>query len=231
MQDWDWEVWQRHVHDKDKRWVFNKLEVALRQGLHAGPAGTPPLKEGVYVVRPVYNVFGMGISAKKVYYTLSQYDSYVSHGAVEPGNFWCEWLSGPNYSVDYVFGDDFRWKTDSVTVGEHFDDSNLTKFRTWTKLSPEQAPEISDLPLELPLEGLKELNVEMRDGKIIEAHFRLGHRRFADLPVGTVISPIWDNDTFEGSELMLEEDPAMRKHMEASGNVSNVRQGYIIQRP
>lgn len=50
----DYETWEAFMHLEEFRWLFNKLEVALRQGLHAGPSGTAPRYAGTYISRPTY---------------------------------------------------------------------------------------------------------------------------------------------------------------------------------
>jgi hypothetical protein len=73
----DFQAWNLY-RDTEHRWVFNKLEVALRQGLHAGPAATAPDRNGTYIYRPIYNLYGMGIGAKKFKYDKdSMYDSLI----------------------------------------------------------------------------------------------------------------------------------------------------------
>ena len=49
------------------RWVFNKLEVALKLGYEAGPACVPVQHTGTYIVRPIYNLYGMSVGAKRVF--------------------------------------------------------------------------------------------------------------------------------------------------------------------
>ena len=58
MIDSDQDAWEAYPQH---RWVFNKLEVALRQGFHAGPACSRVTFEGKkkVVIRPIYNLFGM----------------------------------------------------------------------------------------------------------------------------------------------------------------------------
>jgi hypothetical protein len=230
IYDEDYETWNAYKHDESKRWVFNKLEVALRQGLNAGPAGTAPDSPGDYVVRPVYNIYGMGISASKVTYNDDQFEQYINHNGVKPGHFWCEWLEGPHRSVDYVFKDG-RWVISSVLIGNHYNENNLTKFHYWTKVPTQLGTPIGRLPLVLPLDDLTALNIEFRSQNIIEVHFRLGNDPFDDLPVGSVITPIWnDDEPISGQEFRanLHEDMELYS---ASGNLSDVRRGYSILRP
>lgn len=241
--DEDFQTWEAFKHKENFRWLFNKLEVALRQGLHAGPAGTAPQHSGLYISRPVYNPYGMGIGAKKFAYDADKdYEDFTNHAVVPPGHFWCEWLPGPQYTIDYQVKPDYRtWEAQSILVGEHHDDSNLTKFKQWTKLDPNEAPNVYTLPIKLPWfgvgaqvwdrEAVPGFNIEMRRGKIIEIHLRHGNDPFDDLPVGTTITPVWHGeevpDGVEFKENLFED---MTKYS-ASGNLSIVRKGYIINRP
>lgn len=136
----DHEMWQK-FGTSEYRWAFNKLEVAMRQGLHCGPAGTAPERSGDYIYRPVYNPFGMGIGATKFSYDLeADAERFTRHEVVPPGYFWCEWLEGPHLSIDYRKWTDGVWRTASVWEGEHRSDDNLTKFSRWTKLDADVAP-------------------------------------------------------------------------------------------
>lgn len=227
----DFETWDYYHQFPDLRWAFNKLEVALRQNLHAGPAGTAPKHEGWYITRPIYNIFGMGISAEKIYYTLDMEHSFVNHGYVKPGHFWCEWIDGPQYSLDYRLFDDNIWRCTSILCGYHYDDSNLTKFREWVKIPVFNSPYLQDSPIFPKHDDLTGLNFEIRRGKVLEIHLRLGNDPFDHLPVGTRIIPIWEDTVVpEAAEVMknLYEDMELYS---ASGNLSNIRSGYIIIRP
>jgi hypothetical protein len=227
----DFETWDHYHKYPELRWVFNKLEVALKQDLHAGPAGTAPQKEGWYISRPIYNIFGMGISAEKIYYTHDMHHSFVNHGVVKPGHFWCEWLDGPQYSLDYRLFTDKIWRCTSITCGYHFDDTNLTKFQKWVKIPVGNTPKLHELPVFPQHETLTGVNVEMRQGKILEIHLRLGNDPFDHLPVGTQIFPIWeDTEIPSDAEIMKNLYDDMELYS-ASGNLSNIRSGYIIIRP
>jgi hypothetical protein len=103
-----WELYKNTEH----RWVFNKLEIALRQGLGAGPASTAPDRNGIYIYRPIYNLYGMGIGAKKFEYDKeTMYDSLINNDVVPPGYFWCEWLEGEHLSIDYHQDEKGFWHT------------------------------------------------------------------------------------------------------------------------
>jgi hypothetical protein len=85
------------------RWVYDKLAVALSQGLDAGPHGTPPLRFPVFS-KPITNLKGMGAGSRVIN---SQAD-YERHYA--PGHFWVTLLEGRHVSSDLaVVGGVPRW--------------------------------------------------------------------------------------------------------------------------
>lgn len=225
----DYQAWELFNH-KPYRWVFNKLEVATRQGLHAGPAGTAPKHDGLYISRPIYNLYGMGINAEQFHYESEMERSLLNHDKVKPGHFWCEWLQGEQYSIDYQQYEDGSWKVNSVWQGAHYSHSNLTKFKSWTKLSPRATPHPSELPLELEFLDTFEVpffNVEMIGEHIIEIHLRPGDLRFDHLPVGTSLYPVWQGEDTPPGTWLEEPDPEMTESL-ASGHLKDARDGFII---
>lgn len=241
--DEDHQTWDYYQNHSELRWLFNKLEVAHAQGLHCGPAGTAPKKSGVYVSRPIYNTYGMGIEAKKFVYDKDK-DSkdLIDHAVVPPGHFWCEWLVGPQLSIDYQVYDDFKtWKINSIWMGEHYSDDNLTKFKQWTKLDNSLAPNVYLLPMRMPWfgtgatkqirESICGFNVEIRANKIIEIHLRHGNDTLDHLPVGTTVTPVWeDMEIPEGAEFEANLTEGMTDNG-AHGHLSNIRRGFLVTRP
>jgi hypothetical protein len=228
----DYQAWGLYG-STEHRWVFNKLEVALRGGLHAGPAAVPPSHSGLYISRPVYNLYGMGIGAEQFSYQTHQHDEMVRHSIVPPGHFWCEWIVGEHISIDYQKYDDDTWEAVAVWSGNHYTDSNLTKFRSWTRLSNRAAPSVYDLPINLEWvfePGVSFFNIEMRGEHIIEIHLRPGHTEFMDLPVGTSLFPVWDDGgVLPHGEWIPDNDPSMAE-FKAYGHLKEIRDGFIIVR-
>ena len=58
MVDEDYHAW---VEYPEHRWVFNKLEMALRFGYDAGPACVPITKSGKYIIEWDGSSFPSGI--------------------------------------------------------------------------------------------------------------------------------------------------------------------------
>jgi hypothetical protein len=230
----DYQMWEKYKKT-EIRWVFNKLEVALKQGLDAGPAGTAPSREGYYIYRPTYNPYGMGIGAKKFFYSVEMYDKIVEHDVIPPGHFWCEWLEGPHLSIDYRRYKNGMWWVESVWQGEHISEENLTKFSAWKRLKPDSAPNPylwgHFFPwLKTKNTDINGFNIETRSGKIIEVHLRLGNDLFEEYEVGTTLVPIWEDQEIPKENFV----PNKFEDMELvykSGYLKGKRKGYKIIPP
>lgn len=223
-----WDVFSNTEH----RWVFNKLEVALRQGLHAGPAASAPKVSGIYIHRPTYNIYGMGIGAKRFEYNKDKdYDNIINHDIVPPGHFWCEWVDGKHLSIDYEQDNGF-WNTRSAWLGIHDSKDNLTKFSSWTRVEEDSVPGWNKLPIDLSFlyePNVKKFNLEMIGDRIIEIHLRWGNDPFDDLGVGTEIIPVWNDEEAPEGEWRSNLHSDMELYS-ATGNLSDVRRGYVIRR-
>jgi len=229
----DYQVWEK-FGTSDLRWTFNKLEIALRGGLHAGPAGVAPTHQGLYISRPIYNLYGMGIGAEQFSYQPHMYESMIHHAKVPPGHFWCEWIPGTQLSIDYQKYDNGTWEISSVWEGTHHTDNNLTKYRNWTRLSNRAAPPTHQLPLQMDWlhdNSINFFNIEMRNNHITEIHLRAGDYKFRDLPVGTSLYPVWKGDeaTLPQGEYLPATDTNVAKY-EAHGHTKEIRDGFIIVR-
>lgn len=80
------------------RWVYDKLEVALSQGLAAAPHGVSPEAYPVFS-KPIYNLKGMGVGSRAL---LSAAD-YAAH--YRPGHMWTTLLTGEHVSSDVAIVD------------------------------------------------------------------------------------------------------------------------------
>jgi len=74
-------------------WVYNKLEIALKQGLIAAPHGVTPTEFPVFS-KPIYNLFSMGKNSAQ----LNCIEDYNQQA--RPGHMWCELLTGEHISTD-----------------------------------------------------------------------------------------------------------------------------------
>src|SRR5215470_874915 len=75
------------------RWVYDKLAIALSQGLDAAPHGVAPHQYPVFS-KPIYNLKGMGVGSR----ALRSPDEYAE--AYRPGHFWSTLLEGDHVSSD-----------------------------------------------------------------------------------------------------------------------------------
>ena len=182
----DWDLWYKYPAH---RWIFNKLQLALDLGYRAGPCPTLPSKAGYYCIRPIYNLYGMGLGASKVWLDID--DNAEVMNRQHPGSFYCEWFDGPHYSIDYVW--DNHWKPIHATQGYNNSD-DLTHFSRWDRIEPPniELPSILD-----KLKDVKVLNIEFKDSKIIEVHLRLGNLAgdWYGLDNAQTIIPVWKNTT------------------------------------
>ena len=218
-----WEAYPRY------RWIFNKLELSLRLGYHAGPAGIPVKRNSYYVIRPIYNPYGMGIGAHKKWLSAGEkeQDDMACHMHVPPGYFWCEWFDGDHYSIDYKRGKNWKgpnaWIPLNATQGFHFSDENLTKFRCWRIIEP---PHIN-LPEWVHDIDVEELNIEFKGDKIIEIHLRSGNDICKGNNIGDELYPIWEGDDYADMQHLefvpnLDDD----EDYSADGNLKDIRLGY-----
>ncbi len=82
-----WEWYPRH------RWIYDKLAVALSQGLDAAPHGVMPRSFPVFS-KPIMNLRGMGTGSLAI-------DSAEEYKAnLNAGHFWCTLLTGAHVSSD-----------------------------------------------------------------------------------------------------------------------------------
>ena len=157
-----------HAYEKyphHRNW-FNKLWVAERLGYVCGPSGVAPPDTNQYIVRPIYNLAGMGIGAR--FQIIEEGDIR----ATEPGYFWCERFYGRHISALFKFhhGVIGEWKPISAFEGFTNPYESLTKFQEWKRLGLDWVPEV---PRELnELSDVDIINVEFIDGKVIEVQLR-----------------------------------------------------------
>jgi hypothetical protein len=85
------------------RWIYDKLAVALSQGLDAGPHGTEPPRYPVFS-KPIINLKGMGVESR-ILRSAAQYEKHYA-----PGHMWVTLLEGRHLSSDVAVVDgEPRW--------------------------------------------------------------------------------------------------------------------------
>jgi hypothetical protein len=154
---------------------YNKLWLSENLDYYCGPAGIAPEISNWYIVRPIINLSGMGVGARKIWIDKGDYSK------VEPGYFWCEWFKGNQYSVTYEW--DCGWKPLSCWQGFK-DEDNLSQFTKWLKT--DFYPELNKFYDELSV--VKRINIEFIENKPIEVHLRVSPD-----PNYNELIPVWEN--------------------------------------
>lgn len=200
----DADAWVRYPQH---RWWFNKLWLSERLGYRCGPCGVAPVVSGWYVVRPIYNLSGMGVGARKVWIEAGDCRS------VEPGSFWCEWFDGDQHSVSYSWVG--RWQQVSAWRGDRNVD-DLSMFRSWERVVFE--PELPEWFGEL--RGVEGINVEFVGTRVIEVHLR----DTPDPQDGRKIIPVWS----DSDPRLLASGRFVESFDDADGFLRVPRIGFIV---
>lgn len=180
-----------NIHPSDL-WVYNKLFLSRVLGYTCGPVGTTVPKPDFYIVRPSFNLLGMGRFARKEWLY-----KYTDH--IHPAEFWCEIFEGYHLSVDFR-----NQQSELVVLGSRDDDDPYYKWNKWEKIEKEvKFPEILK-----ELKGNYEwINCEFIGGQLIEVHFR----RNPDFRYGNSVAiPVW-NDEEEENMTFIEDSEYFRK--------------------
>jgi hypothetical protein len=176
-----------HIHPLDL-WIYNKLFLSRVLGYTCGPAGTTVPKPDFYIVRPSFNLLGMGRFARKEWIEKS-----TEH--IHPSEFWCEIFEGEHLSVDF-----HHQKSELVVLGTRVVSDPYYKWKKWEKI---------DRKIEFP-EILKKLNCdyewincEFIGDKLIEVQFR----RNPDFRYGNSVAiPVWDDEKEENMKFIEDLD-------------------------
>lgn len=148
----------------DHRWIYDKLAVALSQGLDAAPHGVMPPAFPVFS-KPMINLRGMG-AGSRVIVNAAEYAA-----ALAGGHFWSTLLTGDHVSTDVALVDgEARWwrhATGATAHGGTFDH--------W-RIEAAHRPDLETYCGAWAAKNLRGytgmVNVETIGGRIIEAHLR-----------------------------------------------------------
>jgi len=148
----------------EHRWIYDKLRVALSQGLDAAPHGVMPARFPVFS-KPMINLRGMGAGSR----VIADADEY--RAALTGGHFWSTLLTGDHVSTDVALVDgEARWwrhATGATAPGGTFDH--------W-RIEAAHRPEVETYCGAWAAEHLRDYtgmaNFETIGGRIIEAHLR-----------------------------------------------------------
>ena len=157
----DWEAWTLYPRH---RWIYDKLAVALSQGLDAAPHGVIPPRFPVFS-KPMMNLRSMGAGSLPIP------DAETYRASMNPGHFWSTLLTGAHVSTDAAIVDGHvRWwrhATGATAAGGTFDHWHI---------HAEAMPDIEDWCGRWAREHLAGytgmVNFETIGSRIIEAHLR-----------------------------------------------------------
>lgn len=204
----DSEAWEKYPHHH--KW-FNKLYLAEKLGYNCGPSGLAPKRTGPYIVRPIYNLSGMGAGAQVI--TINAGDA----SAVPPGHFWCDYFGGSHYSITYEWND--GWKPISCYQG--FNKKNrLTYFEKWIKINIEIFPP----KFFNELQDVGKINVEYKGTNPFEVHLRDS----TDPQYDTVI-PIWLSNVNDIDIFLKKGYKFIEDRDDANGFIDDPRVGFMVK--
>ena len=188
------------------RWVYDKLAVAMSQGLDAGPHGVEPTLYPVFS-KPIYNLKGMGVGSR----TLLSKTDYID--AYKPGHFWSTLLTGEHVSSDVALVDGVpRWWRHACGIA-----SGAGTFDYW-EVRSDANPAVEEWCggwCRQHLAGYTGMvNLETIGGRIIEVHLRFadqwpdlyGGDRWVEALVGLYAKGNWsfrDVDPRPGYSVVL----------------------------
>ena len=172
-----------NIHPSDL-WVYNKLFLSRMLGYTCGPIGTTVPKSDFYIVRPSFNLLGLGRFARKEW--IEKYTDQF-----HPAEFWCEIFVGEHLSVDF-----YQKEAELVVLGTRDMNDPYYKWKKWEKIDKKvKFPEILN-----HLTGNYDwINCEFIDGNLIEVHFR----RNPDFRYGNSVAiPVWDDEKCENMKFI-----------------------------
>ena len=176
-----------NIHPSDL-WIYNKLFLSRVLGYTCGPVGTTVPKPDFYIVRPSFNLLGMGRFARKEWI-----EKNTDH--IHPAEFWCEIFEGEHLSVDF-----HHQEAELVVLGTRNAKDPYYKWQKWEKI---------DRKVEFPsiLNHLKGnydwINCEFIDGHLIEVHFR----RNPDFRYGNSVAiPVWNDEEVKNTPFIEDQD-------------------------
>lgn len=213
---YDFEAWQKYP--KHHNW-FNKLFVAELMQYRCGPCGVAPTVSDYYIVRPIYNLGGMGVG------TSIQFIAAGDYSKVPPGYFWCEILLGKQYSATYefMFGGihDSKpyWKPISCWEGIKAPGS-ASKFTKWVRSS--YIPEVPRAFNELS--DVKIINVEFKGNSPFEVHLR-----DTPDPDYNELIPIWEDDPSAIESLSILGYHYVPSYDDSNGFLKPARLGFMVK--
>jgi hypothetical protein len=153
---WNW--YPRH------RWVYDKVAVALSQGLAAAPHGVEPPGFPVFS-KPITNLKGMGVGSR----VLRSATDYVAHYA--PGHMWMTLLDGRHVSSDVAVldGAPVWWRH---ATGKPGDEGTFDHWTVHVEADADIERHSGDWIMRHLAGYTGMINLETIGGRIIEVHLR-----------------------------------------------------------
>jgi hypothetical protein len=198
----DSDAWQWYPAE---RWIYDKLAVALSQGLDAGPHGTAAPRFPVFS-KPIINLRGMGIDSR----ILTSQADYEGH--YTPGHFWMTLLEGRHVSSDVavVEGEPQWWRH---VIGKPAGEGTFDYWIVHAQAEPGIEAYCGEWVKKHLASYTGMLNLETIGETIIEAHLRFADQwpdlygpGWVDAVVGLYERRQWDfgdDDRSEGYSVVL----------------------------
>lgn len=158
----DIDAWNKYPN---YRFLYNKIFICEYQNIDYAPMPILPKLYPV-ILKPVINLYGMGLNIIKVNNETEFYNNWFSN------NFWMEFLTGHHHSWDIII---LKGQISFHTcfLG-HQDNENTGQFHYWESVELELPNIIKNLIKDKLTDYTGTLNVETINYKIIECHLRLG---------------------------------------------------------
>lgn len=146
------------------RWVFDKLQLALAQGLDAAPHGLPPSRYPVFS-KPIFNFGGMG-AGSRILVDAADYERHAT-----PGHLWMPLLDGAHVSTDAaVIDGQVAWIRHAT--GRPTRDGMFDYWTVHATAMPELEARLVPWIAQRLAGYTGMLNLETIDGIAIDAHLR-----------------------------------------------------------
>lgn len=208
----DYEAWIKYPHHHN--W-FNKLFVAEQMSYNCGPCGFAPSRSDYYIIRPIYNLGGMGVGTSLEFIEAGDYTK------VPPGYFWCEVLLGKQYSATYEFVHNTKpyWKPISCWEGEK-QPGSFSKFTKWSRVSY-----IPEVPRAFNvLSDVKRINVEFKGDQPFEVHLR-----DSPDPDYDELIPVWEDSGNIVEQLTTQGYSWISSYDDSHGFLKPARLGFLVK--
>jgi len=172
-------------------------------------------KTGRYIVRPIYNLSGMGVGAE---FKTIQAGDFTS---VPPGFFWCEVFDGVQFSADYEFVHGVKpyWQPLSCFYAET-DGHDIYRFRRWVR--SDYVPEVPRIFNELS--DVRRINIEFIGDRPIEVHLRT-----TPDPDYDEIIPVWGDQSIDLAKYERMGYSYLENYDNADGFLSVPRLGFLVR--